>query len=194
MDFQNYALDPKGYWPTRMPGLAARFSGAVENMARVLAAARRRGILVVFVGQAWRKGHTDANLSAPWQASAKETGRTVEGTWEVGFFPPLTPVDREIAIYKRTASALTATELDRLLLLRGITTLVLAGLATNWVVEGTAREASDRGYRVIVLRDCCAAMTDEEHEHSVRVILPLIGAVITADEFVQRLEESRTSP
>ena len=58
-------------------------------------------------------------------------------------------------------SALAATELDRLLRIKGISTLVLTGAATNWAVEGTAREASDLGYRVVVLRDCCAAMTDE---------------------------------
>lgn len=85
-------------------------------------------------------------------------------------------------------SALAGTELDRLLRIKGVTTLALAGAATNWAVEGTAREASDRGYRVIVLEDCCAAMTDEEHESSIRVVLSQIGTVITADEFIRSLE------
>jgi len=40
---------------------------------------------------------------------------------------------------------------------------------------------------VIVLEDCCAAMTDEEHESSIRVVLSQIGTVITADEFIRSL-------
>ena len=123
----------------------------------------------------------------------KESGRVTEGTVDVTFFPPLTPLESDLTIYKKTVSALTATDLDRLLQIRGITTLVLTGLATNWVVEGTAREASDRGYRVIVLRDCCGAMTDEEQEHTLRFILPLIATVTTADEFIKWLEGRRTS-
>jgi len=40
---------------------------------------------------------------------------------------------------------------------------------------------------VIVLEDCCASVTKEMHEFSVRVVLPEIGAVITADEFIRSL-------
>ncbi len=184
MDFQNYGLDPKGYWPQRMPELVGRFAGAVKNTERALAAARRKGMTIVFVGQAWRDGHPDANVHAPWQAEAKAAGRTVQGTWGVEFFPPLTPRTGDLVVYKKTISALTGTDLNRLLRIRGITTLILTGLVTNGAVEGTAREASDRGYRVIVLRDCCAAMTDQEHEHSLRVILPEISTLMTADGFV----------
>ncbi len=74
MDFQNYGLDPKGYWPQRMPELGGRFTGAVKNTERALAAARRKRMTIVFVGQAWRDGHPDANVDAPWQAEAKAGG------------------------------------------------------------------------------------------------------------------------
>jgi len=116
IDFQNYGFDPRGYWASqRLPGWPARGSAAIENTARVLAAARVRGVTVIHVGQAWREGHPDANVSAPWQAAAKEAGRTVDGTWGVDFFPPLTPAEGEIAVFKRGVSALAGTDLDRLL-------------------------------------------------------------------------------
>ena len=38
---------------------------------------------------------------------------------------------------------------------------MIAGIVTNFAAEGTARDASDRGYRVIVLADCCESVTDE---------------------------------
>ena len=187
MDFQNYGLDPKGYWPQRMPEISGRFTRAVANTARALAAARRKGVTVVFVGQAWREEHPDAAVDSPWEAEAKAAGRTVQGTWDVEFFPPLVPAAGELVVYKKTISAFTGTDLDRFLTIHAIHTLVLSGLATNGVVEGTAREASDRGYQVIVLKDCCAAMTDEEHEFPFRTIFQWISTISSSDEFIQSL-------
>ena len=77
--------------------------------------------------------------------------------------------------------------MERLLQVKDINTLVLTGVATNFVVEGTAREAVDRGYKVVVLEDCCASLTDEMHDFSVRVILPELCDVATADDFVRLL-------
>jgi len=146
IDFQNYGVHPQGYWASRLPGWAAAAARAVENTVRAVAAARSKSVPVIHIGQAWREGHPDVNLSAPWQARAKEANRTVEGTWDVGFFPALAPAPGEIVVFKRGVSALAGTELDRLLRVRDIHTLVLTGVATNFAVEGTAREASDRGY------------------------------------------------
>jgi nicotinamidase-related amidase len=79
------------------------------------------------------------------------------------------------------------TELERLLLVRDISTLVLAGGVTNFAVEGTARHASDLGYRVIVLSDCTASVSDEWQAFSIGQILPLIGEVGTTAEFAKAL-------
>ncbi len=188
LDFQNYGYDPKGYWASHgPPGWLARGVVSIENTARVLRAARSRGVPVIHVGQVWRAGHPDANLAAPWQASAKDARRTVEGTWDVDFIEPLKPGPGELIVWKHGISALAATDLDRLLHIKRIGMLVLCGGATNWAVEGTAREASDLGYRVVVLRDCCVAMSEEENDYFFRVILPVIGTAATSDEFVQSL-------
>jgi nicotinamidase-related amidase len=64
-------------------------------------------------------------------------------------------------------SALAGTELDRLFRLKDVNTLVLTGVATQFAVEGTAREAVDRGYRVLVLEDCCASRLQEVHRFSI---------------------------
>jgi hypothetical protein len=46
-----------------------------------------------------------------------------------------------------------------------------------------ARDASDRGYRVIVLADCCESVTDEMHQFAITQILPAIGEVVTGRDF-----------
>ena len=186
LDYQNYGVDPEGYHPQHTPGLLERTEEPIAKTVRALDAARSAGLTVIHVGQAWREGHPDVNPAEPWQVAAKEAGRTVEGTWDVEFFPPVAPMLGEITVYKRCISALTGTDLDRLLRMKGITTLVLIGGATNGAVEGTARQGADMGYRVIVAEDCCFAMTDEEHEYSCK-ILSWMTTVIGVDEFVGSL-------
>jgi biuret amidohydrolase len=102
-------------------------------------------------------------------------------------FTPVAPVDGEFILRKRAVSAFAGTELDRLLHVRDVSTLALAGGVTNFAVEGTARDASDRGYRVIVLEDCCETVSDEWQAFSMTQIMPLIAVVATAEEFAEAL-------
>ncbi|MFH1316071.1 MAG: isochorismatase family cysteine hydrolase [Candidatus Woesearchaeota archaeon] len=59
--------------------------------------------------------------------------------------------------------------------------LLLAGVATNFVVESTAREAADRCKEVVILKDCCASMNNELHEMCLQVLSNL-ATVITSEE------------
>lgn len=89
-------------------------------------------------------------------------------------FEPVAPVDGEFVVRKRAVSAFAGTELDRLLQVRDVATIVLAGGITNFAVEGTARDASDRGYRVIVLEDCCETVSESWQAFAMTQILPLL--------------------
>lgn len=185
LDYQNYNVHPDGYWAKASPGYAERVAPAVERTVRVLHAARAAGMTVIHLQNAWREGHPDINPFTPWQASAKAAGRSTEGSWGVEFHEPLSPAAGEPIIRKRAVSGFVGTELERLLLIRGISVLVIAGIVTNFAAEGTARDASDRGYRVVVLADCCESVSDEWHAFSVEQILPLIAEVVTADHFIR---------
>jgi nicotinamidase-related amidase len=187
MDFQNDLVDAEGAFGSQGAAAQVKEKRAVENTARVLAAARDVGLTVVHVAVAWRPGHREANRSAPLFAGAGEANALVEGTWGGDFHPDLRPAEGELVITKRGVSALAGTELDRLLKLRDVNVLVLTGFATNFVVEGTARDAVDRGYTVIVLSDCCASFTDEMHRFALDAILPQLGTVTKSEEFVNSL-------
>jgi nicotinamidase-related amidase len=183
MDFQNDMVDPEGAFASQGWASQVRETRAIENTARALAAARSAGLLVVHVGVAWRPGHPDANNRAPLFAGVKQANGLVEDTWGAEFHSELEPADRELVIRKRGVSALAGTELDRFLRLSDISAVVLTGFATTWVVEGTARDAVDRGYSVIVLADCCATFAEEMQRFALEVTLPLLGTVTTAEEF-----------
>jgi len=150
LDYQNYNVHPDGYWASVTPGLVERVAPALARAAEALAAAREAGIHVVHVQNAWREGHPDINPHTPWQADAKAAGRSTEGSWGIEFFEPLAPTGGELVVRKRAVSGFAGTELDRLLRIHDVSTVVIAGIVTNFAAEGTARDASDRGYRVVV--------------------------------------------
>jgi nicotinamidase-related amidase len=193
MDFQNDMVDPEGKFGSQGWAAEVERKHALENTAEALAAARRERVTVVHVGLAWRPGHPEINPTASLFAGAVPVAGLVEGTWGAEFHPEVRPEEAELVVRKSSVSALAGTELERLLRLRGVRTLVLSGFATNFVVEGTARQAVDQGYEVIVLADCCASFTAEMDDYALQTILPLLGTVTTSSEFVQALTEVPSS-
>ena len=191
LDLQNYGVHPEGYWMSQMPEGVARLAPSLARTVDVLEAARVARIAIVHVGNAWREGHPDVNPHAPWMRDAKAAGRSIEDTWGIEFFEPVAPRDGEFIVRKRAVSAFAGTELDRLLRVRDIFTLALAGSITNFAVEGTARDASDRGYRVLILEDCCESVSDAWQVFSMTQILPMIAEVVTVADFSEALGRSQ---
>jgi nicotinamidase-related amidase len=83
-------------------------------------------------------------------------------------------------------SAMYQTELEKLLRALRAETVVFTGIATNGVVEGTARDASMREYRVVTLSDCVAGYNPALHEASLKN-LANIGSVTTSEAFLRDL-------
>jgi nicotinamidase-related amidase len=183
MDFQNDIVDPKGLFGSQGQAAQVQEKQAIENTARALAAARGTGMLVVHVGVAFRQGHPEIAPGAPLFQGIKQANALLEGSWGADFHPGVKPAEGEVVVIKRGVSALAGTDLNLLLHGKGITTLVLTGIATNFVIEGTARHAVDEGYQVIVLKDCCASGNDQMHTFSLQILSHLSTAG-TAEEFV----------
>jgi nicotinamidase-related amidase len=79
------------------------------------------------------------------------------------------------------------TDLALILQARGIDTLVLTGVSTNFAVESTARTAADAGYNVVVARDCVAGITVEASAFSLNNILPALATIVTSVELIASL-------
>ena len=106
---------------------------------------------------------------------------------EDGFelIPELEPAPGEIVVDKSTFGAFTNTELDKTLRGKGVTHVVVCGVTTQCCVEGTLREAVDRGYYVLTVEDCCGAFEPELHQGTMSVIQSeghLFGWISTSDE------------
>src|SRR5262249_15910711 len=96
------------------------------------------------------------------------------------------PIGDEPIVRKPRMSAFYGSELQSMLIARDIDTLVLTGVATNFVVESTARSAVDMDYRVVVLADCCTAGSQADHERALASLEPLVH-ILNAEELLSAL-------
>jgi len=84
--------------------------------------------------------------------------------------PELYPKEGEPVVDKPGKGAFYATDLQELLIHRGIETLIVCGVTTEVCVHTTVREANDRGYRCLVPSDCCASYFPEFHAAGLAMI------------------------
>lgn len=103
--------------------------------------------------------------------------------------PELGRQDGDLVVTKRQWGAFYGTELDLELRRRGIRTILLGGIATNFGVESTARDAYERGYEQVFVEDAMAAMSAEAHQFAVKTIFPRIGLVRSTAEVLAALSE-----
>jgi nicotinamidase-related amidase len=144
----------------------------IERSVSLGRAIRQAGGLVVLVNVAFASGFAD-RLSQPVDAPSPPGGLPAD--WS-DFAPEIASLPGDVIVTKRQWGAFHGTELDLQLRRRGITTIVLGGIATNFGVESTAREAWQHGYAVIIAEDACTSIGPEMHSVRDREDIPAPGA------------------
>jgi nicotinamidase-related amidase len=156
-----------------------------EAAKSVLDAARRAGVMVVHVVIDYQPAFFSVRnkflqkiripvLSAP--------GVDVAELLEIA--DEVKPVGDEPIIRKPRMNPFFGTALESMLRSRDIDTVVMMGIATEFVVESAVRHAADADLRVIVLEDCCASFSDEAHRVSLH-IMDHLATLATAADFRQ---------
>lgn len=158
-------------------GMPLQPHAAAELLSRsqVLAArCRQAGALVVLVRVAFAAAFADAppqNVDEPMpQAMASlpaEWSELAPGLYQ----------DGDLVVTKRQWGAFTGTGLDQQLRRRGIDTIVLGGIATNFGVESTARHAWELDYHVVLAEDLCSSRSAPLHAMAVESVFPRIARV-----------------
>ncbi len=87
----------------------------------------------------------------------------------------------DLTITKTTWGAFFRTDLDSELKRRGIRTIVLGGVATQFGVESTARQAWELGYELVIVRDATTSIAIEGHNSTMRGVFPRIARVTDSD-------------
>ena len=103
------------------------------------------------------------------------------------FVPELNIQPVDFQIIKHQWGAFYGTELDLQLRRRGMDTIILCGVATNFGVESTARYAYELGYNIIFIEDAMAARSKEEHEYPIKYIFPRLGLIRSTEEVLKAL-------
>lgn len=166
--------------------------GTIANAADCLQKARGK-CLTLLVPIVFEKEYCDMGCEGvlgPIHNNVVQTKAFRKGTWGGEIIDELKPTEKDIVIEgKRTLDAFHSTNLDFILRVNCIKNVAFCGFLTNVCVEGTARSAYDKGYKVFLLKDCCAALSAEEQKYVEEKFFPYIGEVLTHDEFLARLEE-----
>ncbi len=177
IDMQRDFLEPGGFGET-LGNDVSQLTRAVRPCGDVLKAFRAAGLLVIHT----REGHLPDLSDAPPAKIERGApslrigdpgpmGRIlIRGEAGHDIVEALYPANGEIVIDKPGKGAFYATELGDVLKQRGIETLLVCGVTTEVCVHTTVREANDRGYRCVVLADCCASYFPEFHEMGLRMI------------------------
>jgi nicotinamidase-related amidase len=100
----------------------------------------------------------------------------------------LAPRPEEVVVTKHTTSPFYTTDLGVYLRRFGISTLILTGYSTTGVVEGTLRDARDADYDCVVVRDCCAAATVQEHDTCMDLVFPRMAWVASVNEVINAIQ------
>jgi ureidoacrylate peracid hydrolase len=171
----------------------------VPALNSLTAALRTRGVAIIWVTHANRRGDGGSDWPSFFDhfVAAEMRERTIASLAPDGegqrLWPALSVAPGDIHLCKNRYSALIpgASDLDRVLRERGLRNLLIAGTKTNVCCEATARDAMMMGYNVIMISDCLAALSDDEHRASLETIIQQFGDVMSGAEALVRLGASR---
>jgi biuret amidohydrolase len=177
IDMQRDFLEPGGFGAA-LGNDVTRLQAAIAPCRDVLAAARQLGLLVIHTREGHRPDLSDAPPHKVERGEAKNRigargpmGRIlIRGEPGHDIIAALYPLQDEPVIDKPGKGAFYQTDLELMLRNRGIDTLFVAGVTTEVCVNTTVREANDRGFRCIVLADCCASYFPQFHEAGLAMI------------------------
>ena len=191
IDMQNAFVAPGA--PIEVP--AAR--GIVAPINRLAAELRARGVPVIWVMHENQKGGRDwagffDAFVAPGKreqaAAALEAGARLQALW-----PELDAAPGDLRVAKNRYSAFIgkSSPLEGLLRQKSLDTLLIAGTKTNVCCECTARDAMMLDFKVVLLSDCTAALSDDEQRATLENVIQQFGDVLTAEEALAALDTGR---
>jgi ureidoacrylate peracid hydrolase len=112
-----------------------------------------------------------------------------KGTWGAEIIDELKPKAGDKMVEgKATLCGFNNTNLEQILKAAQIKNVVVAGFLTNFCVESTARTAYDKGFGVTVIQNATATNSPEDQNYTEEKIFPLLGQVLSVEQFLDQLE------
>jgi nicotinamidase-related amidase len=172
---------------TAMPGAPVPTPDVIKNSVELAQAFRERGLPVVLVNVTFAEDGADG---LPGRTDQQRPARQLPAGWDA-VIADLEGHAGDIRVTKRNWSAFYGTDLDLHLRRRGVTQIVLTGIATSIGVESTARAAHEHGYHVTLATDAMTDINADAHQNSVDRIFPMLGELGTTAEIIELLAKTR---
>ena len=202
IDMQRDFLEPGGFGAALGNDISL-LKTAAGPCTEVLAAARSAGILIIHTREGHRPDLTDA---PPMKVGRGDPAMRIGALGPMGrilirgepghdIIPELYPAAGEPVIDKPGKGAFYQTDLELMLKNRGIETLLVCGVTTEVCVNTTVQEANDRGFRCVVLSDCCASYFPEFHDMGLKMIKAqggIFGSVSASAAAIAALSASQS--
>lgn len=169
LHYQNDVLHPDGKIRVGLDANSGARQRLLDNATALLDGARARALPIVHVRIAFRPDYADLLANCAIFRNVATIGAVPEGQWGSAFYEGLQPLPgspREFVVKHTRISAFYGTPLEETLRVIGARRLVVAGVATHSVVEGTVRHAADIGFDVMVAEDACASADEAVHQAS----------------------------
>ncbi|MCF3130084.1 MULTISPECIES: hydrolase [Streptomyces] len=170
-----------------MPTQPYAASDVVARTAELADAFRSHGLPVVLVRVSFAADWADA---VPGRTERTARGLSFPEGWDV-VVDELSGHPGDIHVTKHNWNAFHGTDLDVQLRRRGVSQIVLTGIATSIGVESTARAAYEHGYHVTLATDAMADSDPEAHRGSVERVFPRLGESGTTAEILELLAKTR---
>lgn len=183
LHFQNGVAHPNGVWGRNLHP-QVRKNNSIENTRKALDRARARGMPIIFVNIAYRRGAPElpAKTCALYR-DAKLQNACEIGSWGAAVIDELAPLDGETEVINYTSDGFEGTELELILRMKKIEKLYFTGQCVEHVVATTFKRAVNMGYEAVLLTDCTSGFTDQNYDAMMQ-ILPLYGELITSQQFI----------
>lgn len=166
MDMINDLVHPDGMG-AKTYGVKCRERNVYENTKLIIDRARSAAVPIGYVRIGFSPDYRECPPNSPVFSKARDNGFFKLGEWGTEVFDGFAPQVGDIDIIKHRVSPFYGTKLMPVLSARGIKRLLLTGVSTNGVVQAAAREGHDRDFECVVIEDCCAGATDEEHDYAI---------------------------
>ena len=166
-----------------LPGEPHSTADVISRTAELAAAFRKRDLPVVLVRVSFAADGSDRLTGRTEQQ--RQTGTPAADADQI--VDQLAGHPGDIIVTKRNWGAFYGTDLDVQLRRRGITQIVLTGIATSIGVESTARAAYEHGYNVTLATDAMTDFATDAHDHSLAWIFPRLGETGTPAEILALL-------
>lgn len=167
LDMQNDLVNEDG--PNGKSPLGAQVTerGIVARTAKAIERARAAGLAIGFVRVGFSSDYAECHADSPVFGPAKANGLFRLGSPGTEIHPALGRKAGDWLITKHRVSPFYATGLDAHLRANRIERIFCSGVSTQAVVQATVRDGHDRDYVMVLLEDCCAAHSAEEHRNSI---------------------------